>query len=190
MGYRNYIGIIEKSKINDLMACKTVEDEKAVYNKYGWEYDEDSDGEVYFSNSDLDYREDYELGKYVSLNEDVHNSLTDIFSKDSPLYCKDTEFKVGDEKFLLALIENYRIEVKTYFESLQNKSLEELKDAVEDKLFIWGEPAERRGGFTYNLKKNSDKIVDSWFYEYAIFELVRIYKSFNPETEVVVYYGH
>lgn len=40
----------------------------------------------------------------------------------------------------------------------------------------------------YNLE-NGDNITTSWKYEYAIFELVRIYKSFDWKRNVMIYYG-
>ncbi len=41
----------------------------------------------------------------------------------------------------------------------------------------------------YNLK-NGENITGSWKYEYAIFELVRIYKSFDWKRNVMIYYGY
>ncbi len=42
----------------------------------------------------------------------------------------------------------------------------------------------------YDLKDGKDKITDSWKYEYGIFELVRIYKSFDWKRNVMIYYGY
>jgi hypothetical protein len=42
----------------------------------------------------------------------------------------------------------------------------------------------------FNLKNGSDEITTSWMYEYSIFELVRIYKSFDWKTNVMIYYGY
>lgn len=41
----------------------------------------------------------------------------------------------------------------------------------------------------YNLEKENS-ITSSWKYEYAIFELVRIYKSFDWKRNVMIYYGY
>lgn len=41
----------------------------------------------------------------------------------------------------------------------------------------------------YNLEEG-EAISSSWKYEYAQFELVRIYKSFNWENNKMIYYGH
>jgi hypothetical protein len=42
---------------------------------------------------------------------------------------------------------------------------------------------------TYNLTKG-DEVTTSWKYEYAIFELVRIYKTFDWKRNVMLYYGY
>lgn len=41
----------------------------------------------------------------------------------------------------------------------------------------------------YNLERG-DEITTSWKYEYSIFELVRIYKSFDWKKNVMIYYGY
>lgn len=41
----------------------------------------------------------------------------------------------------------------------------------------------------YDLE-NRDEITSSWKYEYGIFELVRIYKSFDWKKNVMIYYGY
>ena len=39
----------------------------------------------------------------------------------------------------------------------------------------------------YDLE--GDSLVTSWKYEYAVFELVRIYKTFDWKKNVMIYYG-
>ena len=34
------------------------------------------------------------------------------------------------------------------------------------------------------------KLVSSWKYEYEVFELVRIYKTFDWKRNVMIYYGY
>lgn len=41
----------------------------------------------------------------------------------------------------------------------------------------------------FDLDEGKERIISSWKYEYAIFELVRIYKSFDWKRQVMVYYG-
>jgi len=42
----------------------------------------------------------------------------------------------------------------------------------------------------YDLEDGCDEITSSWKYEYGIFELVRIYKSFDWKRNVMIYYGY
>lgn len=42
----------------------------------------------------------------------------------------------------------------------------------------------------YKLKDGRDEITSSWKYEYGIFELVRIYKTFDWKKNVMIYYGY
>lgn len=41
----------------------------------------------------------------------------------------------------------------------------------------------------FDLSSHDDVVTTSWKYEYAIFELVRIYKSFDWDNNVMIYYG-
>ena len=41
----------------------------------------------------------------------------------------------------------------------------------------------------FNLE-DGEEITTSWKYEYGIFELVRIYKSFDWKKNVMIYYGY
>lgn len=41
----------------------------------------------------------------------------------------------------------------------------------------------------YDLNDGRDEITTSWKYEYGIFELVRIYKSFDWKKNIMIYYG-
>jgi len=42
----------------------------------------------------------------------------------------------------------------------------------------------------YDLNDNREEITKSWKYEYNIFELVRIYKTFDWKRNVMIYYGY
>lgn len=42
----------------------------------------------------------------------------------------------------------------------------------------------------YKLKDGRDEITGSWKYEYGIFELVRIYKTFDWKKNMMYYYGY
>ena len=218
MGYRTYLGIIKKTQLEDLLSCKTCGDLCDVYKKYNWDYScEEEDGNAwwYFPVYGLDYRAKFEFGKYASLGDEFDNELHEIFPEDHPLHSKfeEHDFWYGDEKLFLAAIENYRHKVRDYFEDLLKESPKEdswesyeyriLSDKekanwrnqrilteIADKAREWGdEKCLQWKLFPYNLNKENDHIVESWLYEYEVFELVRLYKTFDQETEALIYYG-
>ena len=41
----------------------------------------------------------------------------------------------------------------------------------------------------YNLE-NGEQVVNSYKYEYSLFELVRIYKAFDWKNNIMIYYGY
>ena len=45
------------------------------------------------------------------------------------------------------------------------------------------------GNGIINLDVNEIQITDSWKYEYNIFELVRIYKSFNWKKDLLIFHA-
>jgi hypothetical protein len=53
----------------------------------------------------------------------------------------------------------------------------------------WGLFCYFKGGTPYDASDNP-RLVSSWKYEYEIFELVRIYKTFDFKKNVLIYYGH
>lgn len=209
MSYRNHIAIIKKSELEDLLACKTEKDLKKVYDKYFWDYDiyDNPDGVSYYFNKwGISAKEEYELGKYFDADERFYKTLTEIFPKDSPLYDMDCEFLYGNEKTFPLLIEHYRKKVLSYFKNLlldkpdpesffDNLEYKKLSDSEKYKWQLNRLKADVQGKITeweykpYNLDFNSDTLVTSWLYEYAVFELVRIYKTFNPETDAILFYG-
>lgn len=62
---------------------------------------------------------------------------------------------------------------------------EKWRYAIESKLRYWQEPWTA----PINLDEDSDCITHSWLYEYSIFELVRLYKTFDWENNDLVLMG-
>lgn len=62
-----------------------------------------------------------------------------------------------------------------------------LKGEAQDKLDRWS--GKYFGISPINLDESRERITDSWSYEYAIFELVRLYKIFDWENNDLVLVG-
>lgn len=100
----------------------------------------------------------------------------------------DPFFK-GDKKFLESIKTEYGAELKsnhTFDFSLitleQQTALFEIIEHIRSMRTEWVSL------IPYNLERGNE-ITTSWKYEYGIFELVRIYKSFDWKKNVMVWYG-
>ena len=145
---------------------------KTTYEEYkDLELDED------FNYRDLPgYEVLHELGKYCEFN-----SNNRFFTNYSSLY-EDEDFDIVDAKFLLSIIEEYRIKVQKHYESLETSTHTDLTNYARNMAMEW-----RINPF--NLKLDEKEIVSSWKFEYSVFELVRIYKDFDWENDILIYMG-
>lgn len=203
MSYRLHLGVLNKEILNNIRNCKTREELAKVYKDNGWKIDGDDDSysfEVY----NIKYKDEIELGSGRVFDDEFFSDLTPIFEKDNILYFQENDFMYGDEKVLLNVIEFYRNKVQKFFEYLLNdkpadyfervryEKLSEDKKAtwhydkivneLKDYLFEWENYP------PYNLNKNN-KISLSYRWEYTIFDIVHIYKNFNPEEDAVILFG-
>lgn len=176
MGYRNYIGKLKKDLHRDTSY-------EYVLKNYG-EKDENYD---YLDICELT-EELYCFGKYVEF-KNLNKYLTDYF-KEEKIHSKldqEYEFKQISKSGLLLIIEDYRIKISEQYKALIEEGKIKHNDYtrfIKGRINIWTCAYSK----PYNIK-NQDSIVDSWAYEYAIFELVRIYKAFDWENDVMIWYG-
>lgn len=159
MGYRNYIG-----QINKLEYTKS----KLANLEYLREM-----------TTDL-----HEIGKYFDAPSfDVIDDVSD----------EDEEYMVITRDSLLALIKNYSDRHLAYLKSLKPES-ELSKESVYDnsnsierfvrnQIRSWSDPEM----LVYNLKGES--LSSSFEFQYEVFDLIRIYKTFNEDKYYLVYRG-
>ncbi len=200
MGYRNYIASIPRKEYDKIKNFT-----KEELYKYKGESMDEYMGCV--SVYDVTQTKLYELGQYVDsfpkklfkpvfLNKELQKDFTE-----------EHDFYLVGKKFLEAVAEMYSAKVKDYYNKmleplLTDEKYPRLKDPkdyspedvfkmaehIKSMAFEWGcspfsdEPP-------YNLK-NGDAVTTSCKYEYAQFELVRIYKMFDWKKNVLIYYGY
>lgn len=184
MGYRHYIGIAEKSKLEFVKDLSIVELQDC--------YDED------YLPARLFTKETYELGKMYD-DRDIAKFRSDVFTNpDTNCHFNnsDNEFYIINKEGFEFIIDSYRKKVLAYYESILNPSKEDVlfgdqltpEKCIQEKVRTWGENCTKFKLYPYSLK--GEQISTSWTYEYAIFELVRVYKSINWETQVVTISAH
>lgn len=204
MGYRHYLYAIPKKQVVEIQSCKTNEELCNFAENYGHKVDWGccDDGSGWFSPYEVG-KEIYELGKHSEIGFKLESERPSLFtSEELKERYSDYGFALLTKDDFKAVIEAYRQKIVDWFQSLLNPdesqvtvaklSKEERKHfewkyQIEDKLNRWS--GKYFGISPINLNENSERITDSWLYEYAIFELIRLYKIFDWENDELVLAG-
>ena len=175
MGYRNYfysLPIEDYEKIKDL-------DQKGLKELYG---DKDDDDDYFWVMDIANLKEVYEFGKYCDF--DISHTLCNFFT-DSKMNDSDMEFEFANRETFRLIIDNYIEKVKSmYKELVDNNDPNELLNHVKSMNMEWSHD------FAVDLDRDNPEITSSYKYEYGLFELVRLYKTFDFKTHVLIYVGY
>jgi hypothetical protein len=212
MGYRNYIGSIPKREYNKIKRFTL----KELHEYKGETWSEDRDENGYVGPYEILRQSHYELGKYV---DEFPKRLFKTFFKNKETqnnYTEEGDFYVVEKEFLLAVIEMYRDKVRAHYKTILDpffsakgvikaEFLKKKENPITDDemtaIFLmidhvrgmgveWGVTGWFPDEVPYDIKEGSGSIVSSWRYEYAIFQLVNLYHSFDWKRNVMVYYGY
>lgn len=199
MGYRHYLYTVPKKQVAEIRACKSNKDWIDFAERYGYMYDADVDGLApYEIGTEL-----YELGKYSEIAFKLESERPSLFtSEELKERYSDYGFALLTKDDFKAVIEAYRQKIIAYLESLLNPeddpiipsklSKEERKHLtieheIQDKIDSWS--GKYFGILPIDLDETKERITGDWSYEYAIFELVRLYKIFDWENDDLVLVG-
>lgn len=204
MGYRHYLYAIPKKQVAEIQACKTNEDWCNFTESYGYKVDRDcrDDGSgcvfPYQIGSSI-----YELGKHSEIGFKLESERPSLFtSEELKERYSDDGFALLTKDDFKAIIEAYRQKIIEWFQNLLNPdrspitsnklSKEERKRLeweyeIRDKLDAWS--GKYFGISPIDLDESRERITGDWSYEYAIFELVRVYKAFDWENDDLVLVG-
>lgn len=210
MGYRTYIQIVKKGIIEDLHNCKTIEDLIKVQEKHKLECFEPKDnlGDAFFKVYEIPHREEFEFGKYCNEGRDTYQNTQDVFTTpELQKLVEEDEFRFGGIEVIKAAIdwtekhviqmhqnlidcksdwewEKHQIDLMTD-EERKNYHYNMLLEHCRDYLDWWNS-----GYFhVYNDDKNSPKLARTWLYEHTFWDLVRMWKEFDEENELVLFIG-
>lgn len=173
MGYRLYLGKISKDEHDKMQKMSHA----YLVEKYG------DAGDDWISVYDL-VKEIHEFGKYYDVDTSKYNHF--FANEDMQKRFSDHDFWIVDKEFLLGIIQKERDAVAEWYEECKTKTHEELLQHIDHKASEW------KGNFgvcPYDMKMENPRLVASWFREYTIFDLVRIYKTFDWDNDLLVYYG-
>lgn len=199
MGYRNYLYAVPKKQVEEIQSCKTNEDWCNFAQNYGYEVDWDccADG----SGRLAPYKvgtEIYELGNDLDIVYELKKNNSGVFTSEELQHrYSDYGFTLLTKDDFKAIIEFYRQEIIKWLKDLLNPennpaipprlSKEEMwQRSIECKLDKW---TGRNAIIPIDLDESTERVTGSWLYEYAIFELVRLYKAFDWENDDLVLVG-
>lgn len=204
MGYRHYLYAISKKQVEEIQACQTNGDWIDLAERYGYgvDYSACDDGSGWFSPYGIG-KELYELGKYSEIGFKLASERPSVFtSKELKERYSDYGFALLTKDDFKAIIEFYRQKIIDWLKSLLDHedgimvtsklSKEEKKNlllehAAKNKLDSWSGKYFRISPI--DLDESRECITGDWSYEYAIFELVRLYKVFDWENDDLVLMG-
>ena len=189
MGYRNYIGWISKEEYEKIKNFT-----KEELYKYKNEDLEDGHVGVY---DNLENKYLYEFGKYCEFGDKKFYSPFFLNEELQKFYTEEHDFYIVGKEFLAHIIDYYRKKVQSFYKELmdgitnEHIVFNEIPPKKATKLFehIRSQSMEWIQMCPYKLDEG-DEITTSWKYEYTTFELVRIYKTFDWENKILVYYGY
>ena len=192
MGYRNYIAIVDKEsldKIRNLPYDKLIE-------KYG---DEGYISEYTFEDKGIDIKRISEIGEIVSYKENstkLNECLSPVFSdnKVNEVLNNDSEFMLGNKKLLENIIEVYRKTVVEYYTDVQNiDRIREMHfDPTINHLEYFIKKCKNKASeFSekWFVSDNDNILHYTWQYEYDIFNLIYILKTFDWNKNYLLWIG-
>ncbi len=210
MGYRNYLGSLPKREYNKIKNMTL----KELYEFKNVEWFDDPDERLdYVGVDDVAYNTHYELGKYIDSfdkkffkpvfkNKETQESL----GSDCEFYIVQKEFVEELIKYYTGMIQKYyKVMLDPFFEGAEAKAgfmktedtpmtkeeisgVYKLIDHVRSMAMEWGVAG--WFGDTLPYKLDSGDLVSSWKYEYSIFNLINLYKTFDWKKNVMIYYGY
>jgi hypothetical protein len=208
MSYRYRIYSIDKKIAEKLQKCTSLEEYLEAAKKYKEKLGEPFNaGDFYQYANDYAYFPFYEFGDELFNFGSGYDNAGNMQRLGKPLFA-DAEFAKNFEDFepfvigkegLVCAIEDMRNKIIANMEdALTSKprhswdpedSGERCRMYIQDRLDEWSKFKELGNLYNvYNLG-SKDNIASSWLYEFEIFDLVRIYKTFNWENDVMLFYG-
>lgn len=210
MGYRNYLGSLPKTEYNKIKRFTLQE----LYAHKGEEWSEDF-SEGYVGVYDVAYNRHYELGKYVDQFPKKYFKTVFKNKETQKHFTNEHDFYVVDQEFVKVLIEYYSEKIREYYKEFLSpffneenrakaefmitegtpltpeeiKATYKLLDHVRSMGMEWGVGGWLDDERPYSLNPDRE-LVSSWKYEYAIFNLVHLYRTFDWKRNVMIYYGY
>ena len=194
MGYSQYLYAIPKNQVVRIQSCNSNKDWVDFAERYGYMYDKYTDWLAPYEIG----TEIYELGKDSDIGHELEKNKPCVFTSEELQHrYSDYGFALLTKDDFKSIIEFYQQKIVEWLKDLLNPennpaipnrlSKEEMRQhAIECKLDKW---TGKSGSIPIDLDEGTERVTGSWLYEYTIFELVRLYKTFDWERDDLVLVG-
>lgn len=219
MGYRTYIGYMPKRQYNKIKSLTEEQliqfyneskDENSYWYKGVYEYGKKlyefgkytsfeppkKSMKSFFKKKEL--KERYEEYDFYVVTEEFLAYLIEYYAGLVRSYYEKMTKPFNDSEFLKSIKKSYDfsshdLEEKYAFDfdkitEEEQTQLYKMIEHVRQMAGEWG-VGWNKNGRPYTLESKST-VSDSWKYEYAIFELKKIYNDFDWKRNVMIYYGY
>lgn len=183
MSYNFHLAKMSKNDYYEFQKCSSMKAFMDYCDNRKIPYDADVDS-VYISPMELT-KELFDFGSSLDVDE-LYKNPTWFYPKALADYYTDFDAIIITEEDLLKIINQYQQEALEFC----NRRLKELKanDCRNTISCFESWKREIKYKVYINTDKNNHLLTDSWAYEYAIFNLLHIYKTLNQE-DVLIFYG-
>jgi hypothetical protein len=193
MGYRYHFHEVDKNLINEIRKCESVDDfvsTMIAYDPSNKDYVEEGSFFLHELGEEI-----FDLGgHYENANEVSKHGIELFTTNELNEFYQEYKAVILNKKGVLCAIEYMRNKIVSIYEDLLKEDsndkisqLDRMKIHAHEYLNRW-KPS--YGNFTaYDLDENRDNLAMSQLYEHQIFDLVRIYKTFDWENKCIIFLG-
>lgn len=209
MGYRNYFAIIEKDKVDKVINASHDEQMQFIAEVIRGDYSDPDYAEKvvqehlerdvvdwYMLKNYLEPKEIVECGKYFDYDtsEKIKEDCKD-FSDD------DTEFCIVKPESLLVCADHYRKNTINYYKNVIRSFDMTDEECENDKELGYHRPnlTSAFRSQIYDLEKleitkekvlEKEMLIDTWEYEYDMFNMIHMYKNIDWDKYYLVWLGY
>ena len=194
MGYSCYFYKVPKSLIADLKNCVTDKEVITVCKSHGLTVKE-FDDEFFCPPYDWG-NEVYDFGKSCDCITSIESTGTPLFKPGTEAASAYVDYAVhiANKESIKCAIECYRDKVRNIYNDLLQEQSSDIWDKrsqfdrmlahIQDYAYNWNYAE------VYDLKESHERLVNDWLYEHTIFDLVRIYKTFDFNESELIFFGY
>jgi hypothetical protein len=198
MGYRHRFAAVSKTLVDET-ANHTIDELRQWCDARG----KDTEDGVFFYDI-YDQKEIFDFGKDCRFAEELIAKSQPVYHNNDTQEYMDVPVIVNKEGFLFVL-DQIRLIVKNHYQECMEMDADCMKAEFKKKADAWSLAVEQipclqtmnpkmqdsmnRAYYPYNIDDDREHIVNSWLYEYSVFELVRLYKTFDWDNNYLLFYG-